>query len=69
MFEKVNLVMFIEALDPKYKTLVALGERTHYIFSGGDEIAVGWAQLFDVVEIVSENFDSIVVRIEYVDEE
>ena len=69
MFEKVNFVEFIEALETKYKTVVALGERTHYIFTDKDRIAAGWAILFEVVEIISQNHDSIVVRIEYIDEE
>ncbi len=66
---KANLVEFIQSLKENIETVVAISERTHYIFNSDDELSIGWAQLFDVVEIISQNATSIIIKIKYIDEE
>ena len=66
---EVRFTDFIEALDKKVQTVVALADRTHYILTDKDEISPGWSDLFKVVEVVSLNYNSIVVKIKYIDED
>jgi hypothetical protein len=63
----------LEFLDVAYakqlKTIVLINDRTHYIFSDGDVIEEGWANLYRVSEVVSENYNSVIAKIVYIDEE
>lgn len=63
----------LEFLDVAYakqiKTIVLINDRTHYIFNDGDLISEGWASLYRVSEVVSENYNSVIAKIEYIDED
>ena len=61
----MELINFIEKLKKSIDTVVLVGERTHWIFTDGDEISAGWAENFKVVEIISENSTSVIARINY----
>ena len=65
----LTLTAYIEALDKNIETVVAITDRTHYIFTDKDTIEMGWANLFFVKEIVSTNYNSVVIRLTYIDEE
>lgn len=60
-----TLTEFIRELKETVSTVVLIGERTHWIFNNDDEISQGWAERFEVVEILSENNSSIIARIKY----
>lgn len=65
-----SLLEFLEAACAKQvKTIVLINDRTHYIFNDGDIISEGWASLYRVSEIISENYNSVIAKIEYIDEE
>ena len=64
-----TLTQIIEALSENIKTLVVIGERTHYIFTDTDNIEVGWSDLFKFEKIVSTNYNSLIVEVSYIDEE
>lgn len=66
---KATLSQYIETLPKGVETVVAISDRTHYIFNPQDELAIGWAELFMVTEVVSKSFSSVVIQIEYIDEE
>lgn len=66
----MNLLEFLEAAYAKQvETIVLINDRTHYIFSDGDVIEEGWANLYRVSEIVSENYNSVIAKIVYIDED
>lgn len=65
-----NLLEFLEAACTKQvKTIVLINDRTHYIFDDGDVISEGWASLYRVSEIISENYNSVIAKIKYIDED
>jgi hypothetical protein len=63
----------LEFLDVAYakqvETIVLINDRTHYIFNDGDVIEEGWANLYRVSEVVSENYNSVIAKIVYIDED
>lgn len=59
----------IGSLSKNVQTVIVINERTHYIFNDGDEIEAGWALLYNVDEIVSENYNSVIVKVKYIDED
>lgn len=63
-----NLAQYIETLKDNIDTVVAISNRTHYIFNSKDVIEIGWAMLFEIVEIVSVNHHSVIVKVKYFDE-
>lgn len=66
----MNLLEFLDvAYAKRLKTIVLINDRTHYIFSDGDVIEEGWANLYRVSEVVSENYNSVIAKIVYIDEE
>lgn len=67
--DNLSFTAYIEALDKNIETVVAITDRTHYIFTDKDTIEYGWANLFVVKEIISTNYNSVVVQLEYIDEE
>ena len=51
----MDLLEFLDvAYAKRLKTIVLINDRTHYIFSDGDVIEEGWANLYKVSEIISE---------------
>jgi hypothetical protein len=65
-----NLVEFLKMPYAKqFKTIVLIGDRTHYIFNDNDVINEDWAILYNVTEIISENYNSVIAKIEYIDED
>ena len=66
---KADFVDFVECLNTKFEIVVAISDDTHYIFHEYDEIPMAWASLYEVVEEISRNYNSIVVRIKYIEEE
>lgn len=67
--DNLSFTAYIEALDKNIETVVAITDRTHYIFTNNDTIEIGWTDLFVVKEIISINHNSVIVRLEYIDEE
>jgi hypothetical protein len=66
----MNLLEFLDvAYAKQIKTIVLINDRTHYIFSDGDVIDEGWANLYRVSEVVSENYNSVIAKIVYVEED
>lgn len=65
----MSLLEFLNAVRKQLETVVLINDRTHYIFNDGDVIEEGWASLYCVSEIISKNYNSIIVRIVYIDEE
>lgn len=66
----MNLLEFLDvAYAKQIKTIVLINDRTHYIFSDGDAIEEGWASLYRVSEVVSENYNSVIAKIIYIDED
>ena len=66
----MDLLEFLDvAIAKQLEYIVLINDRTHYIFSHKDVISEGWAMLYKVKEVVSENYNSVIVRIEYIDEE
>lgn len=66
----MDLLAFLEAAYAKQiETIVLINDRTHYIFGDGDVIEEGWANLYRVSEIVSENYNSVIAKIVYIDED
>lgn len=66
----MDLLEFLDvAYAKRLKTIVLINDRTHYIFSDGDVIEEGWANLYKVSEIISENYNSVIAKIEYIDED
>lgn len=59
----------ISSLSKDIQTVIVINDRTHYIFHDGDEIEAGWALLYNVDEIVSENSNSVIVKVKYIDED
>lgn len=65
-----TLLEFLEdAYAKQVETIVLINDRTHYIFNDGDIIEEGWANLFYVSEIISENYNSVIAKIEYIKED
>jgi hypothetical protein len=65
-----TLLEFLEAAYVKQiETIVLINDRTHYIFNDGDTIEEGWANLYYVSEIISENYNSVIAKIKYIDED
>ena len=70
MTKMINLLEFLEvAYVKQIKTIVLINDRTHYIFGDGDIISEGWASLFKVSEIISKNYNSVIAKIEYIEED
>ena len=65
----MSLLEFLNAVRKQLETVVLINDRTHYIFNDGDVIEEGWASLYYVSEIVSKNYNSIIVKIVYIDED
>ena len=59
----MSLTEFIKNLNDKVETLVVIGERGHWILKSGDEVSEGWADCFEVVEIVSEAVTSVIIKV------
>ena len=65
----MSLLEFLNAVRKQLETVVLINDRTHYIFNDGDVIEEGWASLYYVSEIVSKNYNSMIVKIVYIDED
>ena len=65
----MSLLEFLNAVRKQIETVVLINDRTHYIFNDGDVIEEGWANLYCVSEVVSKNYNSMIVRIVYIDED
>lgn len=61
----MTLVEYVNKLDNEVETFVVIKERGHEIFNNDDAIDEGWAECFDVVEIVSETKTSVIIRVKY----
>lgn len=58
-----TLTDFVNGLNENVSTLVVIGERSHWIFNNDDEIDKGWADCFDIEEVVSEKATSVIVKV------
>ena len=66
----MNLLQFLDvAFAKQIKTIVLINNRTHYIFSDGDIIDEDWAILYRVSEVVSENHNSVIAKVVYIEED
>lgn len=58
----------VRNLNEEVQTVVAIGSRTHWIFTENDEIDEAWAESFEVTEVVSETKTSVIFRISLIEE-
>lgn len=58
----------VRNLNEDVQTVVAIGNRTHWIFTENDEIDEAWAESFEVTEIISETKTSVIFRIALIEE-
>ena len=58
----------VRNLNEEVSTVVAIGNRTHWIFTENDEIDEAWAESFEVTEVVSETKTSVIFRISLIEE-
>ena len=66
---KTLLEFLKDACAKQVETIVLINDRTHYIFNDGDIIEESWANLFYVSEIISENYNSVIAKIKYIEED
>ena len=58
----------VRNLNEDVHTVVAIGSRTHWIFTENDEIDEAWAESFEVTEVVSATKTSIIFRINLIED-